>query len=87
MSKSLDNLSLDEAREMLLSVWTKCEFGVKERVKNILSHRTIHYILSTPTYSNREKIISYIKTIKKVSGEVKEEVNTMFEEIQERIKV
>ncbi len=85
-SEKLENLSLEEARKTLLDVWTKCEFGVKERVKRIISTRTIHYILSTPTYSKKSKIIECIKTIKEAADEVKCEVENMVSGIEETIK-
>ena len=78
-------LTAAEARKKLLSVWNKCEFGVKERVKNLHSHRTIHYILTTETYSNVDKVLEIIESIKEQSKEVKMEAAQMDKTIQETL--
>ena len=75
-------ITAEEARQQLLEVWTECEFGVKERVKKVHSSRTIHYILTTPTYSNTSKILEIIECVKEQVEIVKNEVIEMDKKIQ-----
>lgn len=79
-------ITASQARDMLLSVWGDCEFGIKERVKKFHSQRTIHYILSTETYSNTDQVLEIIETIKRVSAEVMAEAEAMNETIQNKLK-
>ena len=74
--KSME-ITAKQARKQLLDIWTKCEFGVKERVKKFHSPRTIQYIIATENYSNTEKILQVIKCIKKQVALVKMEVTEM----------
>jgi len=78
-------ITASEAREKLLVVWTKCEFGVKERVKRLHSHRTIQYILETETYSNTDKVLEIIESVKAVAQEVKDEAEAMNSSIQKSL--
>ena len=78
-------LTVSQLRDKLLKIWTECDFGVKERVKNVHSHRTIHYVLSTPSYSKRSVIEAIIKTIEEKVEEVKTEVEEMGEKVNEII--
>lgn len=80
-----EQLLASEAREKLLAVWKKLEFGVKERVKKIHSQRTVHYILSTDTYSKTEVILDILETIKLQSDELKRDVIAMDDEIQKSL--
>ena len=72
-----NNITAKEAREQLLEIWTKCEFGVKERVKKFHSPRTIQYIIATENYSNTEKILQVIECIKTQVDLVKTEITEM----------
>lgn len=81
-----EKLTAQEVREQLLEVWTKCEFGVKERVSRVHSWRMIQYILKTPTYSKAETILEIIETIKEQADVVKEEAIAMSEDIKSTLK-
>lgn len=74
-----------QAREKLLSVWDKCEFGIKERVKKAHSHRTIQYILETETYSKTDVILDVLETIKTEVETLKDEAIAMSNEVQESL--
>lgn len=79
-------ITAQEARAQLLDVWTKCEFGLKERVSRVHSHRTIQYILKTPTYSKTEVILDIIETIKDKAVEIEEDAKAMNNLIKKALK-
>lgn len=68
-------------REELIELWSRSEFGIKTRVLENVSERTIRYILATPTYSKVDVIQEIIECIKDKALEVKEEVNEMYNAI------
>ncbi|WP_435263881.1 hypothetical protein [Tenacibaculum sp. nBUS_03] len=86
-AKNLEDLSLDELKALLFKLWNTCQFGVKERFKKYYSHRSVHYILTTPTYSKKSTIIEYIKTLKNILEDIKTEVDCMVKSINESIEV
>jgi len=69
-------------REELIELWSKSKFGVKTKVLEVVTERTIRYILATPSYSKDEVIQDIINTIKEKAKDVKDEVNEMYNEIQ-----
>lgn len=79
-------ITVSEAREKLVQAWEQCEFGVKERVKKKHSHRTIQYIMATPTYSNLEMILDIIETIKEEVGAIEEEAKEMNKKVNQILK-
>lgn len=58
-----EDIRVDEARGRLLSIWTMCEFDIKERVKEKVSHRIVHNMLSNPNYRKLDQILKVISTI------------------------
>lgn len=68
-------------RQELIEIWSKAEFGVKTRVLETVSERTIRYILATPNYSKDDVIENIIDTIKLKALEVRDEVNEMYNAI------
>ena len=63
--------------KIFIKKWKECKFGVKERVKNDFSSRIIHYILTTPTYNDENKIREIIIRIEFHGLEIEREIKTM----------
>ena len=63
--------------KIFIKKWKECKFGVKERVKNDFSSRIIHYILTTPTYNDENKIKEIIIRIEFHGLEIEREIKTM----------
>jgi hypothetical protein len=63
--------------KIFIKKWKECKFGVKERVKNDFSSRIIHYILTTPTYNDENKIKEIIRRIEFHGSEIEREIKTM----------
>jgi hypothetical protein len=63
--------------KIFIKKWKECKFGVKERVKNDFSSRIIHYILTTPTYNDENKIKEIIIRIEFHGLEIEKEIKTM----------
>lgn len=86
-TKNETKISASQAREKLLKVWDKCEFGIKERVKKAHSPRTLQYILNTESYSKTDVILSILDTIKKEVEAVRDEAISMSKDIEESLSV
>jgi hypothetical protein len=63
--------------KIFIKKWKECKFGVKERVKNDFSSRILHYILTTPTYNDENKIKEIILRIEFHGAEIEREIKTM----------
>jgi hypothetical protein len=63
--------------KIFIKKWKECKFGVKERVKNDFSSRILHYILTTPTYNDENKIKEIIIRIEFHGLEIEREIKTM----------
>lgn len=68
--------------KIFLQKWNECKFGVKERVKKDFSARSIHYILTTPTYNDEDKIKQVINSIEYHAKELEREVKLMNSKIK-----
>jgi peptidyl-tRNA hydrolase len=63
--------------KIFIKKWKECKFGVKERVKNDFSSRVLHYVLTTPTYNDENKIREIIKSIEFHASEIEREIKIM----------
>lgn len=69
--------------EKLLAKWSKCEFGVKQRVFNDdIPQTTIQYILANSSYGNEDKMKWIIERIDFHAKEVRQEIEDMYKKIE-----
>jgi len=72
-----------KTHDKLLAKWSKCEFGVKQRVFNDeIPQTTIQYILKKPTYSDEKKMKWIIERIDYHTQQVLEEIQEMYNQIE-----
>ena len=81
-----EEIKASEVRKTFLEAWSKCEFGVKERVKERYTSRALHYILKTESYSNTDKVLEIMEAIKEESEKVKGKVIAMDDSIKNTLK-